>query len=83
VDGGSLEDWFATHSKGKGTGAPPEEVWRLTGQILQGLVHAHHAGIVHRDLKPANVLLEKTGEAKISRSTGAPAAPCRRSKATV
>ncbi len=66
VDGGSLEDWFATHSKGKGTGAPPEEVWRLIGQVLQGLVHAHHAGIVHRDLKPANVLLEKTGEAKIS-----------------
>jgi tRNA A-37 threonylcarbamoyl transferase component Bud32 len=66
VDGGSLEDWFAAHSKGKGTGAPPEEVWRLIGQVLQGLVHAHHAGIVHRDLKPANVLLEKTGEAKIS-----------------
>ncbi len=65
VDGGSLEEWFEKNRK-PGGGAPPAEVQRLTGQILQGLTHAHEAGLVHRDLKPANVLLEKTGEAKIS-----------------
>jgi len=65
VDGGSLEDWFRTHCE-KGKGAPPAEVGRVIGQVLQGLAHAHQAGIIHRDLKPANVLLEKSGDAKIS-----------------
>ena len=65
VDGGSLEEWFEKNRR-PGGGAPAAEVQRLTGQILQGLTHAHEAGLVHRDLKPANVLLEKTGEAKIS-----------------
>ena len=65
VDGGSLEEWFEKNRRAGG-GAPAGEVQRLTGQILQGLTHAHEAGLVHRDLKPANVLLEKTGEAKIS-----------------
>ena len=65
VDGGSLEEWFEKNRR-PGGGAPVAEVQRLTIQILQGLVHAHGAGLVHRDLKPANVLLEKTGEAKIS-----------------
>ncbi|MDQ5977089.1 MAG: Non-specific serine/threonine protein kinase [Verrucomicrobiota bacterium] len=65
VDGGSLEDWFKLHA-GKEKGAPAADVARIMGQILQGLSHAHKAGIIHRDLKPANVLMEKTGEAKIS-----------------
>lgn len=65
VDGGSLEDWFHGHTD-KGGRAPVPEILRIVTQILQGLAHAHHAGIIHRDLKPANVLMEKTGEAKIS-----------------
>jgi serine/threonine protein kinase/formylglycine-generating enzyme required for sulfatase activity len=65
VDGGTLEEWFEKHRK-PGGGAPPAEVQRLTAQVLDGLKHAHEAGLVHRDLKPLNVLLEKTGEAKIS-----------------
>lgn len=65
VDGGSLEDWFKAHCTKDG-GVPAADVARITGQILQGLAHAHKAGIIHRDLKPANVLMEKTGEAKIS-----------------
>ncbi len=65
VDGGSLEDWFHAHTD-KGGHAPVAEVHRIVMQILRGLAHAHSAGIIHRDLKPANVLMEKTGEAKIS-----------------
>lgn len=65
VNGGSLEEWFEKHRK-SGGGAPAVEVQRVLNQILLGLQHAHEAGLVHRDLKPANVLLEKTGEAKIS-----------------
>ncbi len=65
VDGGTLEQWFEKNRK-PDSGAPPAEVQRLIGQVLQGLTHAHEAGIIHRDLKPANVLLERTGEAKIS-----------------
>jgi len=65
VDGGSLEDWFRTHRE-KDKGVPAADVARFVGHVLQGLAHAHKAGIIHRDLKPANVLLEKTGEAKIS-----------------
>lgn len=65
VDGGSLEEWFEKNRR-PGSGAAPVEAQRVMDQVLQGLQHAHEAGLVHRDLKPANVLLEKTGEAKIS-----------------
>lgn len=65
VNGGSLEEWFEKHRK-PGGGVPPADAQRMLDQILQGLQHAHEAGLVHRDLKPLNVLLEKTGEAKIS-----------------
>ncbi|HEX7631872.1 MAG TPA: serine/threonine-protein kinase, partial [Lacunisphaera sp.] len=65
VNGGSLEEWFEKHRK-PGGGVTPVEAQGMLEQILQGLQHAHEAGLVHRDLKPANVLLEKTGEAKIS-----------------
>ena len=65
VDGGSLDDWFTAHAK-PGSGAPGAEVGRILEQILLGLAHAHEAGFIHRDLKPANILMEKTGEAKIS-----------------
>ena len=65
VDGGSLEEWFEKSRKPNG-GAPPEEVYRIMLQILQGLAHAHKAGVIHRDIKPANIMLEKSGEAKIS-----------------
>jgi formylglycine-generating enzyme required for sulfatase activity/tRNA A-37 threonylcarbamoyl transferase component Bud32 len=65
VEGGTLEDWFKAHAP-KDKGLPAADVLRIVGQVLRGLGHAHKAGIIHRDLKPANVLMEKTGEAKIS-----------------
>ena len=36
---------------------PLAETIRLTGEIADGLGHAHAMGIIHRDIKPENVLL--------------------------
>ncbi len=36
---------------------PLAETIRLTGEIADGLSHAHAMGIIHRDIKPENVLL--------------------------
>jgi serine/threonine-protein kinase len=35
-----------------------EEVARVGGDVLRGLVDAHAAGVIHRDLKPGNIFLE-------------------------
>ena len=37
---------------------PVPQAIEITGQILQGLVHAHDAGCCTGDLKPANIMLE-------------------------
>lgn len=65
IGGGSLEEWFERNRR-PGAGASAAEVHRIIIQVLEGMQHAHAAGIIHRDLKPANILLEKSGEVKIS-----------------
>jgi eukaryotic translation initiation factor 2-alpha kinase 4 len=37
-------------------------MWRVTRQILEGLVHIHALGIVHRDLKPENIFISSGPE---------------------
>ncbi|GAB3989501.1 serine/threonine-protein kinase [Nocardioides marmoraquaticus] len=44
----------------------PEEAARLLGQVADALVAAHEVGMVHRDVKPSNVLVDASGEAKLT-----------------
>src|SRR5581483_3346513 len=45
---------------------PVERALELAIQIARGLAFAHEHGYVHRDVKPQNVLLNGTGEAKVT-----------------
>jgi len=48
-------------------GAPPITVGlRIARQIASGLEAAHAIGVIHRDLKPENVIVESTGDAKLT-----------------
>jgi serine/threonine protein kinase len=40
---------------------PLEQVFRVGGEICQGLEQAHRSGVVHRDLKPGNIMLTRSG----------------------
>lgn len=45
---------------------PVDEVVSLLRQLALGLSAAHRVGVVHRDLKPANILVDASGQARIS-----------------
>ncbi|PSL51144.1 serine/threonine protein kinase [Salsuginibacillus halophilus] len=45
---------------------PLEEVVELFNQIASAIAHAHQFGIVHRDVKPHNILLDESGNAKVT-----------------
>ncbi|KAF8198679.1 kinase-like domain-containing protein, partial [Mycena galopus ATCC 62051] len=61
VPGGSIRSCLLKHGKFD------EDVTKsFTLQILAGLEYLHSKGILHRDLKSDNVLVEMTGECKIS-----------------
>ena len=53
--------------KDKIAGAPLEldELFDVSGQVLDGLQAAHAQGIIHRDIKPANFFITSSGRAKI------------------
>ncbi|MEV4185045.1 protein kinase [Streptosporangium canum] len=38
-----------------------ERVLHWTGQICEGLAHAHREGVFHRDVKPANIMVSPAG----------------------
>jgi len=61
MPGGSLE------ARLRDSGSlPVDEAVRVTGQICEGLSHAHALGVVHCDLKPANILFADDGSAKVA-----------------
>lgn len=39
-----------------------ERVLHWTGQICEGLAHAHREGVFHRDVKPANIMVSPEGD---------------------
>lgn len=41
------------------------EVWRLFGQIIEGLAYIHARGLIHRDLKPENIFLTDKKDIRI------------------
>jgi len=44
----------------------PEHALEILPQLCAALRYAHGRGLVHRDIKPENILLDETGQAKIT-----------------
>jgi hypothetical protein len=61
VDGVSLHEMIT----GQGPASPESALLVLKGSLL-GLAAAHTLGIVHRDYKPENVLVDGSGQSKLS-----------------
>jgi WD40 repeat protein/tRNA A-37 threonylcarbamoyl transferase component Bud32 len=60
VEGESLADRVA-----KGP-LPPRDAAALLQKISEAMAYAHGRGVIHRDLKPANILIDASGQPKIT-----------------
>ncbi len=45
---------------------PSQEAAAMLLSIAEGIDHAHVRGVIHRDVKPANVLVDATGQTKVT-----------------
>ncbi len=61
VDGQSLHTHLRQHKK-----LSWQEVIQIGIETTGALKHAHDIGIIHRDLKPANLMLNKSGQIKLT-----------------
>ena len=61
VDGNSLHDRMRRQQK-----LSWQEVIQIGIETTSALKHAHDIGIIHRDLKPANLMLNKSGQVKLT-----------------
>jgi outer membrane protein assembly factor BamB/predicted Ser/Thr protein kinase len=60
IDGESLADLIARGP------IQPKEALDIIRQVAEALQHAHENGIIHRDIKPGNILLDKSGNVKVT-----------------
>ena len=61
VDGQSLRDLI--HSRGR---LSPQESAQIGADIAGALGYANRSGVVHRDVKPGNVLIDNSGQVKVT-----------------
>src|SRR5262249_48186748 len=60
VEGGSLAERL------KDGPLPPREAAHLIEHVALAIDYAHGHGVIHRDLKPGNILLDRTGQPKVT-----------------
>jgi len=45
---------------------PPREAAELMRQVAGAIAYAHAQGVIHRDLKPGNILMDRTGQPRVT-----------------
>jgi WD40 repeat protein/serine/threonine protein kinase len=60
IDGRNLREMLAHGA------LPEEQAVEVGGQICRGLAAIHEQGLLHRDLKPANVMIDASGQVRLT-----------------
>jgi len=45
---------------------PPRKAAELTRKVAEAVAYAHVEGVIHRDLKPANILIDRSGQPRLT-----------------